>query len=303
MVEFLGDKKKFTASTKAKSAEIILAFLVVLSGLLLAFANGNFTENINKVGFATVSTFQKGANLAAGSVLKVVTSVRDLTQLKKEYDALVEKLADYEYMQRSNVEIRKENERLRSQLGFATEIQYKNIPAQIIGRDPDALYSGITLNKGSRHGVRKGFPVLAIQGGNVGIVGRVVTVGLETCMVMPLYDSKCNISARIQNTRDIGIVSGRGTHSSYLNLQHIRKTVFEDLHEGDVVVTSGENGNYMKDVPIGRIRSVEALDYDSSLAIEIEPAIDFLTLENVLIVDQNTANDKPPAQTIAEEDL
>ena len=303
MLEFLGGKKKFKASTKAKSAEIVLAFLIVLSGFLLAFSSSNFNENINKVGFAAVSTFQKGANFVASNVLKAVTSVRDLARLKKEYDALVEKLASYEYMQRSNVEIRKENERLRAQLGFALETQYKNISAQIIGRDPDNLYSGITVNKGSRHGVRKGFPVLAIQGGNVGIVGRVVTVGLETCMIMPLYDSKCNISARIQNTRDIGIVSGRGTHSSYLNLQHIRKTVFEDLHEGDIVVTSGENGNYMKDVPIGRIRSVEALDYDSSLAIEVEPAIDFLTLENVLIVDQNAANDKTPIPLVTGGDL
>ena len=197
-------------------------------------------------------------------------------------------------MQRNNVEIRKENERLREQLQFASEIEYKNIPAQIIGRDPDNLYSGITINKGARSGIKKGFPVIAIQSGNVGIVGKVVTAGLDTSLVMPVYDTKCNISARIQNTRDIGIVSGNGSYGSPLNLQYIRKRVFDSLNHGDIVVTSGENGNYVKDVPIGRISKIKILDYDSSLSIELEPVIDFLRLENVLVVDQKNLNDKPP---------
>ncbi|HAZ96888.1 MAG TPA: rod shape-determining protein MreC, partial [Treponema sp.] len=58
--------------------------------------------------------------------------------------------------------------------------------------------------------------------------------------------------------------------------------------------TSGENGNYVKDIPIGRISKIKILDYDSSLSIELEPVIDFLRLENVLVVDQKNLNDKPP---------
>ena len=66
------------------------------------------------------------------------------------------------------------------------------------------------------------------------------------------------------------------------------------MNHGDIVVTSGENGNYVKDVPIGRISKIKILDYDSSLSIELEPVIDFLRLENVLVVDQKNLNDKPP---------
>ena len=66
------------------------------------------------------------------------------------------------------------------------------------------------------------------------------------------------------------------------------------MTHGDIVVTSGENGNYVKDVPIGRISKIKILDYDSSLSIELEPVIDFLRLENVLVVDQKNLNDKPP---------
>ena len=248
--------------------------------MLLGFSGGGFVVNFNKVGFSVISLIQKGSSSAISAVTGIVTSIRDIAVLQKEYKELSEKLKDYEFMQRNNVEIRKENERLREQLQFASEIEYKNIPAQIIGRDPDNLYSGITINKGARSGIKKGFPVIAIQSGNVGIVGKVVTAGLDTSLVMPVYDTKCNISARIQN--------------SPLNLQYIRKRVFDSLNHGDIVVTSGENGNYVKDVPIGRISKIKILDYDSSLSIELEPVIDFLRLENVLVVDQKNLNDKPP---------
>ncbi|MGN0728248.1 rod shape-determining protein MreC [Treponema sp.] len=284
---------KFKAFVRLRFAEILLAFLVLFSGILLGFSSGGFVVNFSKLGFSVVSLVQKGAGAVVSSVTGVVTSVRDIAVLQKEYQELSEKLKDYEYMRRSNVEIRKENERLREQLQFAAEIEYKNIPAQIIGRDPDNLYSGITINKGARSGIKKGFPVIAIQSGNVGVVGKVVIAGLDTSLVMPIYDTKCNISARIQNTRDIGIVSGNGSYSSPLNLRYIRKRVFDSLNHGDIIVTSGENGNYVKDIPIGRISKITVLDYDSSLEIELEPAIDFLRLENVLVVDQKNLNDKP----------
>lgn len=287
---------KIKASIRIKSAEILLAFLVLFSGILLGFSGGGFVVNFNRAGFAVVSTLQKGAGIVIGSAAKAVTSVKDIAVLKKEYAELLDKLKDYEYMQRNNTEIRKENERLKEQLQFASEIEYRNIPAQIIGRDPDNLYSGITISKGARSGIKKGFPVIAVQNGNVGIVGKVVTVGIGTSLVMPVYDTKCNVSARIQNTRDIGIACGNGSYDSPLNLLYIRKRVMDDFNHGDIVVTSGENDNYMKDIPIGRISKITVLDYDSSLSIELEPVIDFLRLETVLVVDQKNANDRVPLE-------
>ncbi|MDO4507278.1 MAG: rod shape-determining protein MreC [Spirochaetales bacterium] len=288
-------------SLKVRTAEILLAFFILLSGNLLAFNGGSFIVNFNTVGFSMVSSVQEGVANVFGFGKKFVMAIHDVAVLQKEYRALTEKLKDYEYMQRNNTEIRKENERLREQLQFATELEYRNIAAQIIGRNPDNLYSGITIGKGSRSGIRKGMPVIAIQNGNIGVVGKVVTVGLSTSLVMPVYDTKCNISSRIQNTRDIGIVSGGGSYDSPLMLNYIRKRVLDDFNHGDLVVTSGENDNYMKDIPIGRISRITVLDYDSSLQIEIDPVIDFMRLETVLVVDHKYGNDRPKIENGAKE--
>ena len=242
-----------------KLPEFVFVILIAFSGIMLGFSSGGFVINFTKVGFTVMSTMEKGVHAVTDGVTKVFTSFKDYSNLKKEYKELTEKLKDYEYLQRNNTEIKKENERLKEQLDFATNVDQKNYAAQIISRDPDNLYSGITINKGSRNGIKKGMPVIAIQHGNVGIVGKIVTVGLGTSLLMPIYDLQCNVSARIQNTRDIGIVSGNGTSESPLTLKYIKKRVLDELSFGDIVVTSGENDNYMRDIPIGTIEKITVL--------------------------------------------
>lgn len=270
---------------------IVLIVLVLLSGSLLAVSSGEFILDFKKIGFTVFSSVQKGVFTVSSGIQKAFTSVKELSILREEYSILTEKLKNYEYLQRDNAEIRKENERLREQLGFSKSLTQKNYPALVIGRDPDSLYSAITINKGTRNGIKKNMPVIAIQGGNVGLVGKIVTVGVSTAIVMPVYDFQCNVSARIQHTRDIGIVSGLGASESPLIMKYIKKRVSDELQYGDTIVTSGENDNYMPDVPIGYISNVTALDYDSSLEIQVTPIINFSRLENVLVVDMQLEND------------
>lgn len=284
--------QKIKAKFTLKVPELVLVGLLLISGIALGFSSGRFIVDLHKVGFVALSTMQKGVHAVTSKVTGTVNAIKETAALRKEYEELTKKLEDYEFLQRNNTEIRKENERLKELLGFATDIEYKNYPAHIIARDPDNQYSGITIDKGARSGIQKGMPVIAVQNGTIGVVGKVVTVGVGTCMVMPLYDVKCNISARIQNTRDIGLVCGNGANSSTLSLKYISKRDRDDFMHGDIVVTSGENDNYMPDIPIGTIDSVEVIDYDSSLNITLKPMIDFSRLEMVIVVDQTQQNDR-----------
>lgn len=271
-------------------AEFVFLILLFLSGLALAFSGGGFVVNFQRVGFSVVTSLQKAVYSVCDGVTGVFTAVAELKSLKAENQELKEKLKNYEFLQRNNTEIRKENERLREQLQFATHIEQKNFPAQIIGRNPDNIYSGITINKGSRSGIKKGMSVIAVQNGTTGLVGKIVTVGLETSLVMPVYDSKCVVSSRIQNTRDIGLVNGSGNANSPLQMKYIKKRVLSELNFGDIVVTSGETDNYVADIPVGTITNIMVVEYDSSLNIEITPVVDFARLETVIVTDLKEPN-------------
>ncbi|MBQ4378219.1 MAG: rod shape-determining protein MreC [Treponema sp.] len=264
-------------------SEILLIVFILFSGIMLAFHSGGFVVNFRSVGFTVLSSVQKGAAAVANGVTGTFNAVHELSRLREENRELTEKLKNYEILQRANTDIRKENERLKEQLDFSASYQEKNYPALIIGRNPDSLYSSFTINKGSRHGIRKNMPVLAVQNGLTGLVGKVVAVGAGTSLVMPIYDSKCTVSARIQKTRDIGLVTGDGNSDSTLNMSYIKKRVLDELQIGDLVVTSGEGGNYAGDIPIGSISEIKPLDYDSSLSIKVMPVIDFSRIEMVIV--------------------
>lgn len=284
--------KKTHFNFKLRLPEMVLVVFILFSGLSLGFSSGSFILNVKQIGFTIVSSIEKSANYVYTSISNTFNAVSELKQLRSDYNDLLVKLENYEEMQRSNAEIRKENQRLKEQLDFSISLDEKNIPAQIISRDLDSAYSYITINKGSVNGIKKGMPVIAFQNGNNGLVGRVVLVGTFTSQVMPVYNVDNMVSARILNTRDLGIVNGMGSDDSALTLKYIRKRVVNDLNYGDIVVTSGENDNYMKDIPIGTISKISILDYESSLSIELTPVIDFAKLENVIVVNQKELNDR-----------
>ena len=279
------NNKKSRFSFRLKFSEFLLIILLMLSSVSLAFNSGSFVINLKNVGFSILSSIEKGVSFCVNGVTNTVNSGGELRKLKKEYDELVIKLEKFEQMQRSNVDIRKENERLKEQLDFVSSIEEKNIPAQIISRDLDNNYSYLTINKGSINGIKKNMPVVAFQNGNQGLVGKIVQVGTFTSQVIPIYNINNMVSTRIQNTRDLGLVSGLGSQDQPLILQYIRKRVLPELNYGDIIVTSGENDNYKRDIPVGTISKIETISYNSSLYIEILPIIDFSRLENVVVIN------------------
>ena len=285
-------KRKSAFSFRIKFSEFLLIAFILISGVFLAFSSGSFVLNFKQIGFSVVSSMDKGVHFVTDGLKNTFNAVGELRKLKKDYNDLVIKLENYEEMQRSNADIRKENARLKEQLDFAVSMDEKNIPSQIIARDLDNAFSYLTIDKGSINGVKKNMPVIAYQNGNRGLVGKIVQVGTFTSQIMPIYNINNIVSARIQNSRDLGLVNGLGSQDQPLLMQYIRKSVADELSYGDIVVTSGENDNYMRDIAIGTITKITTLDYNSSLNIELVPIIDFARLENVIIVNQKELNDR-----------
>ena len=265
---------------------ILFIVYMLISGVVLVFSTGEFVVDFKKIGFSVVSGVQTYTRNAAKFFANTFTAVKNLSTLQKEYDILVEKLADYENLQRSNAEIRKENMRLKSQLDFVETISRVNIPAQIIARDANNLYSAITINKGVRQGIRKDMPVIAFQEGNIGLVGKIIEVGPNTSMLIPIYDFQFNVSTRIQKTRELGLSTGSGVLNMGMIMSYVRKISAKDIQYGDLIVTSGENGNYDREIPVGIISNVNINDYSTTIDLEITPVIDFHKLESVVVISK-----------------
>jgi len=272
---------------KFRIDSFLLVIYLLISGIFLAFSSGGFVVNFRDIGFSLMSGAQRGVYSISSFITGTATAIGELSELKQKYQDLAKRLEDYELIQRSNADIRVENEHLKELLGFSETVTTKNIPAEIIGRDPNNLYSGITINRGARHGIKKNMPVISFQGSNTGLIGKVIQVGRNTSLVMPIYDYQCFISARLETSRYDGLVNGQGDSDLPLVMKYVKKRARDEIHIGDKIVTSGENNNFPKNVPIGFVSKITGIDYETSLELEIDPVIDFSKLENVFVLDMN----------------
>ena len=119
-------KRKF--SFKIKLDVFLLILLLIISSVLLTFSGGRFIIDFKSVGFSVAAGTENAVHSLSAFVTDTVSAVRELAELRSKYVTLSEKLKDYELLQRSNADIRRENRELKELLGFADTVAYKNIP-------------------------------------------------------------------------------------------------------------------------------------------------------------------------------
>jgi rod shape-determining protein MreC len=276
---------------------VTLVALVFVSLVFLVVSNRAVVLRPKEIGLSFTGFFQKGASGLFRWFGDTAGSIRQLNAAREELDAARARLQDADRVTREIVELRRQNATLREQLDLAQSLPPDRIAAEVVARDTDNLFSTLTINKGSRQGVRPGMPVVAYQGDMEGLVGKVLSVGPGASQILPLYDPQCLVSARLDSTRDEGLVRGEGKDHATVLLQYVKKIAKNAIQYGDLVVTSGLGGLYPKGINLGRIRDIKALAYETSLEIEVEPIVNFDRLEYVFLIDaqEDVGAQAPPS--------
>ena len=285
---------------EGKITKIRLSATMCVCGVLTAFSlsllflsTRSFIVDFKDMGLSMFSGVRGGVYELSSLVSRTVLAVRELADLREAHDELLKRMARYEELERSNAEITMENTRLREQLDFAQTIRYRHIPAEIIGRDPDNLFSVLVINKGRYSGVAKDMAVIAWQNGTQALVGKVVQAGLLESLVKPLYD--VSVASRFVVSRYEGIVEGQGSPDTALLMRFIPKRAREEINVGDLISSSGMGGVYPPGINIGRVSKVTYRDYDISMEAELEPVIDFSRLEYVFVIEAEALTEPVPA--------
>jgi rod shape-determining protein MreC len=263
---------------------LLLALFLVSSSVMILFNGTPGVARPQEIGLSVFGFFQ---GIVSGSIHgtgQFGQSVADLFDLQAKYEKASAQVKKYEGNERSLVQLREENRRLREQLGFHQALPYFNVPVEVVGKDPSRVYGTLVVNKGYLDGIRKDMPVVATQNGVIGLVGKVTEVGLTTAVVQPILDANIYIAARIENTRNEGLVTGRGNNEETLTMTFVKKSAQSEVHQGDLVVTAGIDSVYPADLVIGRVKDVTFKEYQTSLDIVLEPALDFDKLEFVSIL-------------------
>jgi len=186
-----------------------------------------------------------------------------------------------------------ETERLRSLLNFRETLGRHALPARIIGWDLSSYAQTITINKGSRDGIRAGQPVLCSQG----VIGQVVDepgrpLARDRASVLLITDPTSRVSVVVERSRDRAILQGVGRADRLLLLY-----LFDArLAPGDVINTSGLGGIFPPGFKAGTISKLEINAFYGSLEGWVKPSADLAHLEEVLVVTRPKENQTQGAQ-------
>lgn len=253
---------------------------------MLAYSGGQSeTFKPKKAGMDLLSLCQRGIAYTGGFFTGTVNSIAELHTLRKEYQELTKQMEEYQFMEKNYLELFRENQQLKRQLGYLEEGEIEKISATILGGKTNNLFSSIIINQGENKGIRKNMPVIAYSSEFPCLVGKVVEVSGHSSIIKPLTDRSLYIPARLQKLRYEGLVRGSGAEmDSPLTMNYISKRMKNDIAEGDIVVTSGNNDIYPENIYIGTVSGISAKEYESSLELELQPFVDFHRLKYVFVL-------------------
>jgi rod shape-determining protein MreC len=167
-----------------------------------------------------------------------------------------------------------EAQRLQLLLNFRTaHADTPMLAAMVIGASADPSSHTLSLDRGERDHVRRNMPVITPDG----IVGKIVEIFPTTSQVLLISDKDSGAGALLADTRTHGVVKGGDSDT---RLDYVVND--EHVHAGEIILTSGEDRIFPKDLLIGTVAS--ANPGNPFQIIRIQPAARLDRLEDVLIL-------------------
>ncbi|MCR3756328.1 MAG: cell shape determining protein MreC [Candidatus Westeberhardia cardiocondylae] len=144
---------------------------------------------------------------------------------------------------------KKENMQLSKLLRFPIKKNEKKIVAKVLLNYLHINKDQIIINKGSKHDVYLGQPTL----NESGIIGKVVAIDKNISKISPICSKLHAIPVKILRNNIHAILIGNGCDKSLI-LKHIPKK--NNIKIGDILITSGLDGNFPNGYPIAIVSSI-----------------------------------------------
>jgi rod shape-determining protein MreC len=194
-------------------------------------------------------------------------------------------------LSRANRELAEENARLRMFLenqpvqpdslrhmtsGNDTVIRY--YPAKVINNSVNRSFNYITLDKGSRHGIKPDQGIISAGG----IVGIVAQVSDSYAMGLSVLNRRWSVSAKVKKSGAYGALTWPGENYRIARLSEIPLHV--DIEIGDTIVTSGYSSVFPEGIMVGTIDGFTRPGGENYYLIDVLLSVDFKTISHVEVV-------------------
>ncbi|PYR63608.1 MAG: rod shape-determining protein MreC [Acidobacteria bacterium] len=255
-----------------------LFLAVVLGQIILISAQVNGRSGVpvlQAVTFGVFAEIQRGTSAVVSSFRRVWGGYVGLRGLRAENEVLKRELSAAQIQSQEQRALADRSRGLEQLLALRDRSNLSMMAAEIIADSASPEFRTKTIDKGTRDGLRPDMAVLA----PAGVVGRIVVPSARAANIQLLIDRNAAAGAIIERSRAQGLVVGGG--EEHLRMENVSEVA--DIVVGDRVLTSGIEGIYPKGFVIGRIEAVEK-NGPAYKRIVVRPAVDFTSLEEVLVV-------------------
>lgn len=215
---------------------------------------------------------------------------QELTQRNAYLEQEVQKLSD------SLVSVTKDSS-IYHRDQFALLRNYRLIPAKVVANSVDKPGNLMTIDKGSADGIHKDMGVIS----GTGVVGIVYLVAEHYAIVIPVLNTKSNISCMIQNRGYFGYLRWKGGVSDLAYLEEVSRHAHFKL--GDYVVTSGYSAVFPPGVRVGRILHVFNSADGLSYRVQLRLSTDFARLRDVCVIDDTAMKERLEIMRAAQDSI
>lgn len=229
------------------------------------------------------AAFFNSSNQLVGNVLKKQADIVQFFSLADANEALTEENA--QIMGRL-IAFQSKPDSMPITLDSAMEASYEFRGARVIANSLRFSQNYLTLNKGSKHGIKPGMGVFNSEG----VVGRVKSVSENYSVAFSLLNTGLMISSKIKSSEVLSSVQWDGANSSEAKLLYVPRHV--TTQAGDSVITSGFNAVFPEGILIGIISKVEPDKKDPNyLDLTVKLSTDFSRLTYVYLVENTKFNE------------
>lgn len=269
-------KKRRTRPNRLRAYFIYGLVITVLLMLVVTTVGRSHFNMTQKFGMDVLGKGQYVITRILDGIDNVWSGYIALIHVRRENELLREELDRVITTNQEFREAMAENIRLRKLLQVKENLKPPSLTAQIIGRDPSLWFRTLTIDRGSSDGIKKGMPVVTVEG----VVGQILETSRTTSKILLAHDPNSAVNGLVQKNRVQGIIKGEGTPS--YKMLYILKNA--DIEEGDTIVTSGLGGSFPKGIPVGTVSSVTKTKRGMFQNITVTPAVNFSQLEYLIVI-------------------
>lgn len=266
---------------------IVLVLVAVMFGLTTKAVKENRNLNFLEKSIKDTTTFvMKTLYKPIGFIKEKIKEGNEKDKMYKEYKKLKEKVAKIDSDKARIKTLENEVDDLKKSLELNSSLtEYKKINATVVNRIGGNWYNILTIDKGSKAGIKEGMAVVV----NEGLIGKIINVSNFSSTVKLLttdeLNNKMSVQIQVDDKNIYGLLSKYDSEKKVYLIEGISDG--SEIKKGSSVTTTGLTEAFPSGILIGEVKDVVVDDYELAKVVEVTPSVNFNDINIVTVLDRD----------------